>query len=267
MHQVKKTIAGMAAVILFTLASPAMAAKVVCQFNPTTGKLEPTLAWKNTLGAEADAACAQAMPPMKNNAASGMPAQAGAAQQPAMPAARIAQLSPVGAPQSQGALPSMPPQQAGMPPAQVFTPQTHLVMPQQRVGMPPPAANAPNPMLMPKPPTENALAAMPNTMAIPPKKANTIVEATWRVELKDITLSTTFSRWADVAGWKLRWDADKNVLIDAPDSFSGTFEDAVASVLSSDGIRRGTYPLEVCFYTNTPPLARITRKGEQKDCK
>lgn len=99
------------------------------------------------------------------------------------------------------------------------------------------------------------------------KKATMIAETAWRVELKDITLSTTFARWADTAGWKMRWDADKNILIDAPDSFTGIFEDAVASVLSSDGIQQGVYPLEVCFYTNTPPLARITRKGEQKDCK
>lgn len=217
MHQEKNVIVISLAMSLLSLASPAIAAKVACEFNRATGKLEPTLAWKNTLGAEAEAACAQAMPVNMN---------------------RVASVSPVN---SVGAAPSR---------SEKFVPSAGLTMPQ----------------LAPQP--NNANATMTATaLSNNQRKAPMLTELTWRVELKDITLSTTFARWADTAGWKIRWDADKNILIDAPNSHSGTFEDAIASVLSSDGIQRGIYPLEVCFYSNTPPLARITRKGEQKDCK
>lgn len=90
----------------------------------------------------------------------------------------------------------------------------------------------------------------------------------WNVETKDVTLANTFQRWAAVAGWRVRWDAAQNVMVDAPDTFNGTFEDAVAAQLASPGIAYSAYPLEVCFYPNTPPLARVTRKGDQlKECK
>ncbi|VTU46189.1 Toxin co-regulated pilus biosynthesis protein Q (plasmid) [Variovorax sp. SRS16] len=90
---------------------------------------------------------------------------------------------------------------------------------------------------------------------------------TWSVQIKDLNLATTFQRWAAVAGWKVRWDADKHVMVEAPDSFTGSFEDAVTAQLSSPGIAYSSYPLEVCFYPNTPPLARVTRKGDQaKEC-
>lgn len=89
---------------------------------------------------------------------------------------------------------------------------------------------------------------------------------TWQIDVKDVTLATTFNRWAEAAGQKVRWDADRHVLVEAPDNLVGTFESAVTRVLSSAGIAQSAYPLEVCFYPNNPPLARITRKGEQKDC-
>lgn len=91
---------------------------------------------------------------------------------------------------------------------------------------------------------------------------------TWTVDVRDVTLSNTFARWAEAAGHKVRWDAEKHVLVEAPDTLVGSFEEAITTVLSSSGISDGAYPLEVCFYSNNPPLARITRKGEQdKECK
>lgn len=95
----------------------------------------------------------------------------------------------------------------------------------------------------------------------------TPIGRTWNVETKDVTLAATFQRWASAAGWRVRWDAAKHVMVEAPDSFTGSFEDAVESQLGSPGIAFSTYPLEVCFYPNNPPLARITRKGDQlKEC-
>lgn len=90
----------------------------------------------------------------------------------------------------------------------------------------------------------------------------------WSVETRDVNLANTFQRWAGQAGWKVRWDAAKHVMVEAPDSTTGTFEEAVEAQLASPGIAMSSYPLEVCFYPNTPPLARITRKGDQNlECK
>lgn len=90
----------------------------------------------------------------------------------------------------------------------------------------------------------------------------------WEIKLQDIHLANTFQRWASAAGWRVRWDARKNVMIEAPDKIGGSFEDAIQQVLEAPGIAASVHPLEVCFYPNTPPLARITLKGDQdKECK
>ena len=90
----------------------------------------------------------------------------------------------------------------------------------------------------------------------------------WEVRQADINLANAFTRWAKEAGYRVRWDARKNSMIEGPDQIAGSFEDAITYVLSGPSISESTYPLEVCFYPNTPPLARITRKGEQdKECK
>lgn len=89
----------------------------------------------------------------------------------------------------------------------------------------------------------------------------------WEIRLQDVNLATTFSRWAAESGWRVRWDARKHILVEAPDRITGSFEDAVTAVLEGPGIAGSAYPLEVCFYPNQPRLARITRKGEQdKEC-
>lgn len=100
------------------------------------------------------------------------------------------------------------------------------------------------------------------------KSIPTPLKPSWEIQVKDITLASTFQRWAAVAGWQVRWDARKHVLVEAPDRIGGSFEDAVTAVLEGPGIAGSAYPLEVCFYPNQPPLARITRKGEQdKECR
>jgi hypothetical protein len=91
--------------------------------------------------------------------------------------------------------------------------------------------------------------------------------AHWRVLTQDITLARTLERWGAQAGYRVKWDAQRNFLIGAPDSMEGTFETALEAVLSSAGIRQSDYPLEACIYANTPPLVRITRQGEQaREC-
>ena len=114
--------------------------------------------------------------------------------------------------------------------------------------------------------SQSATSADANTASKNTAPKNTA--ASWTIDVRDVTLSNTFTRWAVVAGQRVRWDVDKHVLVEAPDTITGSFEDAVTAVLSSPGITQGPLPLEVCFYPNTPQLARITRKGEQnKECK
>jgi hypothetical protein len=95
---------------------------------------------------------------------------------------------------------------------------------------------------------------------VPP---GTEVDGHWHVLTQDITLARTLERWGAQAGYRVKWDAQRNFLIGAPDSVEGTFETALKAVLDSAGIRQSDYPLEACIYANTPPLVRITRQGEQ----
>ena len=89
----------------------------------------------------------------------------------------------------------------------------------------------------------------------------------WSVLVQDITLARTLERWGAQAGYRLKWDAQRNFLIGAPDTIDGTFETALKTVLNSAGIRQSDYPLEACIYANTPPLVRVTRQGEQaREC-
>ena len=89
----------------------------------------------------------------------------------------------------------------------------------------------------------------------------------WNVLVQDITLARTLERWGAQAGYRVKWDAQRNFLIGAPDSVEGSFETALKTILDSAGIRQSDYPLEACIYANTPPLVRITRQGEQaREC-
>lgn len=105
----------------------------------------------------------------------------------------------------------------------------------------------------------------PTTDAPAPSTSN---DRQWTVDVRDVYLANTFQRWAKQAGWRVRWDAAKHVMVEAPDTFTGSFEEAVAAQIESPGIANSSYPLEVCIYPNNPPLVRITRKGDQdKECR
>lgn len=86
---------------------------------------------------------------------------------------------------------------------------------------------------------------------------------TWTTLVSDVRLETTLERWSREAGYKLVWDADRQILISAADQFNGTLSDAINRVLSSPAIRDSDYPLEAVFYANNPPVIRITRLGDQ----
>ena len=113
---------------------------------------------------------------------------------------------------------------------------------------------------------EAPLPVAPYAPAAPPATADG-ASARWSVLVQDITLARTLERWGAQAGYRVKWDAQRNFLIGAPDSVEGTFEMALKAILGSAGIRQSDYPLEACIYANTPPLVRITRQGEQaREC-
>ena len=112
----------------------------------------------------------------------------------------------------------------------------------------------------------------PGAVALPvapyvPAGSSEPATAHWNVLVQDITLARTLERWGAQAGYRVKWDAQRNFLIGAPDSVDGSFETALKTILNSAGIRQSDYPLEACIYANTPPLVRITRQGEQtREC-
>ncbi|MDP3136983.1 MAG: TcpQ domain-containing protein [Burkholderiaceae bacterium] len=140
----------------------------------------------------------------------------------------------------------------------------------QNAAIPQPATPTPPaaPQIPENPPAVIApLPLAPTQLPQPSLSAIASAAARWGVQVADVTLANTLARWGAQAGYRVRWDAARHVLIDAPDVFTGTFEEAVEAVLSSAGIRGSSYPLSVCFHPNTPPLARITRLGQASgDC-
>lgn len=117
---------------------------------------------------------------------------------------------------------------------------------------------------------QNSGGAVQSSLSAPPVLAAAPVQPgrPWNVQITDVNLANTFARWGQEAGYKVKWDAPKHLLIGANQTFNGTFEDAIEQALATPGIRNSLYPLEACMYANNPPLARITRLGEQgKDCR
>jgi hypothetical protein len=133
------------------------------------------------------------------------------------------------------------------------------------------AANAavptpPNSAVISQPVASTSAPHQPKAPGAPGELVPPVVNTkTWRIEPTDGRLANSFDRWARADGMRLVWDARQHIAISAGDSFEGTLQDALKRVLSSPAIRN-TYPLEVCFYPNNPPVMRVTELGEQKGC-
>lgn len=107
----------------------------------------------------------------------------------------------------------------------------------------------------------------PVQVQVTPVLTSEPLKQSWAMDVKDVNYYGVFQRWGRDAGYQVRWDAEKHFVIEAVNTFSGSFEDAVTAVLDNPAVAYSKYPLEVCFYPNVPPLARITRKGAQeKEC-
>lgn len=121
------------------------------------------------------------------------------------------------------------------------------------------------PLLPPTPPAPPVEAAAAAVVPLLPaaKVPEPEPEPSWEIKATDFRLDRVLERWSQQAGWRLQWDAARHVELSGPNVFRGSFESAVAQVLSTPGIRMSEFPLEGCIYPNTPRLMRITRMGDQ----
>lgn len=80
----------------------------------------------------------------------------------------------------------------------------------------------------------------------------------WEVLTEDRTLRITLTRWANLAGWQLVWDIERNFDVEAGAKITGSFKDAVSQVVQS--LSKTDYPVRAVFYEkSSPPVLRIVK--------
>ena len=79
----------------------------------------------------------------------------------------------------------------------------------------------------------------------------------WVVRASDKTIRRTLNRWAKDAGYSVVWGVLQDISIDTDATFSGSFEDAVQSVL--EAISASEFPVEAVVYDNK--VIRIVKKA------
>jgi len=108
-----------------------------------------------------------------------------------------------------------------------------------------------------------ATPAAPAPVAVPvaaPIAATPVVPPppTWRIELSDRTVRAALTRWAQQAGWQLIWEAPVDFSVDAPAAVTGTFDEALQSVVSA--LAGSNAPVQAILYRGNKVL-RIVEKG------
>jgi hypothetical protein len=271
MNSKRKVLA--ASIALMVAATPALATNISCQIK-SNGKVEATSVWRNALGPSADEICRemadQAMIPPRQPL---KVVSQQAAPQPIStqnrPTPALVQRVNDGEYGNVG--PSTVPVRAStaMPVADVR--KEAIVVRYSDTG--PSAETAKNSSITAQgktiqPPSYSAGAPQVTNQNVPPLKSSTMLESqsvTWTIDGSEQRISRVFTRWANVAGQKLYWEAPTDVVIDQRFALTGTLESAISSVLALPAIGSSHAPLEACFYPNK--VIRITRLGEQKDCK
>ncbi|MFM0152114.1 toxin co-regulated pilus biosynthesis Q family protein [Paraburkholderia sediminicola] len=81
---------------------------------------------------------------------------------------------------------------------------------------------------------------------------------TWRIELSDRTVRAALTRWAQQAGWQLIWEAPVDFSVDAPAVVTGTFDQALQSVVAA--LASSNAPVQAILYRGNKVL-RIVEKG------
>lgn len=100
-------------------------------------------------------------------------------------------------------------------------------------------------------------AAGPRPPAAPPRNPEPTPQV-WNIALSDRTVRGALTRWTQQAGWRLIWEAPVDFAVDAPASVTGTFDEALQSVV---GALAGTEsPVQAILYRGNKVL-RIVEKG------
>lgn len=90
---------------------------------------------------------------------------------------------------------------------------------------------------------------------IPDISAGT-VSPIWSLEMADVTLSNTLSRWSRQEKWQLLWEADRDFPILATVYLKGSFQSAILTVMQS--LSDTDYPMQAIINPDTRVI-RIVR--------
>lgn len=81
---------------------------------------------------------------------------------------------------------------------------------------------------------------------------------TWQLALADHTVKNALTRWAKDGGWQLIWDVPIDFGVDADATITGTFEQALQSVVHA--LEKSDTPIQAVLYKGNKVL-RIVAKG------
>lgn len=71
---------------------------------------------------------------------------------------------------------------------------------------------------------------------------------TWSVTVADHSVRVLLERWAKIAGYQILWEIPVDLELNANATMTGSFEDALTSVLAS--LKNSEYPIEAIIYDN-----------------
>jgi hypothetical protein len=94
----------------------------------------------------------------------------------------------------------------------------------------------------------NAGAAVPAAIAPAPVVVAPKPVQTWSVTVADKSVRALLERWSKSAGYQLVWEISVDLELNANATMTGSFEDALTSVLAS--LKNSDYPIEAMIYDN-----------------
>lgn len=84
--------------------------------------------------------------------------------------------------------------------------------------------------------------------ALLPIKPEPKPQPQWNISLADRSIRALFDRWCKDAGYQLLWEVSVDLQLGASATITGTFEEALNSVLVS--LNSSEYPIEAMIYDN-----------------
>lgn len=113
--------------------------------------------------------------------------------------------------------------------------------------------SAMTPASLPAP--EAAAAGAPTPI---PARGESRTSAGWQLTEQDRTVKAGMQRWAHESGWRLLWELAVDYPIEAPASFEGNFEQAVAALMRDMG--HADIPPRAILYRGNQ-VVRIVARG------